>query len=231
MNTPLCRLPSSLCWRRCSSFDWLWHHHSVLPAIDHVARPCLPVAGDCDRRLVVADLCTVPVPFGPVMGNLSDRFGRRPVLLGSLFGFAVDFLVMAFAPNLAWLFATRMLTGIFGATNGPSQSVIADVLALMTVRACSAISAPPSESGSWRGRPWADCLPNSIRACPSMLPAPWQPRISLWRVCTARDAGQRAPAPVRLEAGKSGRRAPHGPKTARAPAHFRRLSGVAARQP
>ena len=65
--------------------------------------------------------------FGPVMGNLSDRFGRRPVLLGSLFGFAVDFLVMAFAPNLAWLFATRMLTGIFGATNGPSQSVIADV--------------------------------------------------------------------------------------------------------
>ena len=65
--------------------------------------------------------------FGPVMGNLSDRLGRRPVLLGSLFGFAVDFLVMAFAPSLAWLFATRMLTGIFGATNGPSQSVIADV--------------------------------------------------------------------------------------------------------
>lgn len=65
--------------------------------------------------------------FGPVMGNLSDRLGRRPVLLGSLFGFAVDFLVMAFAPSLVWLFATRMLTGIFGATNGPSQSVIADV--------------------------------------------------------------------------------------------------------
>ncbi len=65
--------------------------------------------------------------FGPVMGNLSDRFGRRPILLGSLFGFAADFLVMAFAPSLAWLFAARVLTGIFGATNGPSQSVIADV--------------------------------------------------------------------------------------------------------
>jgi len=67
--------------------------------------------------------------FGPVMGNLSDRFGRRPVLLGSLFGFAVDFVVMAFAPTLAWLFAARMLTGIFGASNGPSQSVIADITA------------------------------------------------------------------------------------------------------
>ena len=66
---------------------------------------------------------------GPVMGNLSDRFGRRLVLLGSLFGFAVDFVVMAFAPTLAWLFAARMLTGVFGASNGPSQSVIADITA------------------------------------------------------------------------------------------------------
>lgn len=67
--------------------------------------------------------------FGPVMGNLSDRFGRRLVLLGSLFGFAVDFVVMAFAPTLAWLFAARILTGVFGASNGPSQSVIADITA------------------------------------------------------------------------------------------------------
>jgi DHA1 family tetracycline resistance protein-like MFS transporter len=67
--------------------------------------------------------------FGPVMGNLSDRFGRRLVLLGSLFGFAIDFIVMAFAPTLAWLFAARILTGIFGASNGPSQSVIADITA------------------------------------------------------------------------------------------------------
>ena len=59
--------------------------------------------------------------FGPVMGNLSDRFGRRPVLLGSLLGFAVDFTIMALAPTLAWLFATRILTGIFGASNGPSH--------------------------------------------------------------------------------------------------------------
>ena len=65
--------------------------------------------------------------FSPIIGNLSDRFGRRPVLLGSLAGFAIDFGVMAFAPTLMWLFIARALTGIFGATNGPAQSVIADI--------------------------------------------------------------------------------------------------------
>ena len=59
--------------------------------------------------------------FGPIMGNLSDRFGRRPILLGSLLGFALDFLILAFAPSLAWLFVARIFTGIFGATNGPAQ--------------------------------------------------------------------------------------------------------------
>lgn len=67
--------------------------------------------------------------FGPVVGNLSDRFGRRPVLLLSLAGFALDFVAMAFAPTLAWLFVVRALAGIFGATNGPAQSVIADIAA------------------------------------------------------------------------------------------------------
>ncbi len=65
--------------------------------------------------------------FSPIVGNLSDRFGRRPILLGSLFGFAFDFVVLAFAQNLLWLFVARAATGLFGATNGPSQSVIADI--------------------------------------------------------------------------------------------------------
>ena len=63
----------------------------------------------------------------PIVGNLSDRFGRRPVLLLSLFGFAVDFLILALAPTLFWLFVARALTGIFGAINGPAQSVVADI--------------------------------------------------------------------------------------------------------
>ncbi len=67
--------------------------------------------------------------FSPVVGNLSDRFGRRPILLGSLAGFSFDFLVLAFAPSLFWLFIARALTGVFGATNGPAQSVIADITA------------------------------------------------------------------------------------------------------
>lgn len=50
-------------------------------------------------------------------------------MLASLAGFALDFAVLAFAPNLLWLFVARSLTGIFGATNGPSQSVIADISA------------------------------------------------------------------------------------------------------
>lgn len=65
--------------------------------------------------------------FSPIVGNLSDRFGRRPVLLGSLAGFVLDFAIMAMAPTLVWLFVARALSGIFGATNGPAQSVIADI--------------------------------------------------------------------------------------------------------
>ena len=65
--------------------------------------------------------------FSPLMGNLSDRFGRRPILLASVGGFAIDFLVLAVAPSLVWLFAVRFFAGVFGASNAPAQSVIADV--------------------------------------------------------------------------------------------------------
>lgn len=65
--------------------------------------------------------------FSPIMGNLADRFGRRPVLLISLAGFAIDFLIMAVAPSLFWVFVARVVAGVFGATNGPAQAVIADI--------------------------------------------------------------------------------------------------------
>ncbi|WBH16802.1 MFS transporter [Sphingomonas radiodurans] len=64
---------------------------------------------------------------GPVIGNLSDRFGRRRVLLISLICFGVDYTLMAFAPTLAWLFLGRAIAGIAGATYGPANAVIADV--------------------------------------------------------------------------------------------------------
>lgn len=64
---------------------------------------------------------------GPVLGNLGDRFGRRPILLFSAIAFALDYLLMAAAPTLAWLFAGRLVAGIAGATYGPAYAVLADV--------------------------------------------------------------------------------------------------------
>src|SRR5580704_18165004 len=64
---------------------------------------------------------------GPVLGQLSDRFGRRPVLLISLFGLMVDFLFMAFAPTLAWLFVGRVLNGATAASFSTANAYVADV--------------------------------------------------------------------------------------------------------
>lgn len=65
--------------------------------------------------------------WAPVIGNLSDRYGRRPVLLFSLFGFAVDYLVVAFAPTIWWLFIGRLVAGITGASITTAMAYIADV--------------------------------------------------------------------------------------------------------
>lgn len=64
---------------------------------------------------------------GPILGNLSDRFGRRPVLLCSMAAFGADYLLMAWAPTLAWLFVGRALAGIAGALYSPAAAYIADV--------------------------------------------------------------------------------------------------------
>jgi DHA1 family tetracycline resistance protein-like MFS transporter len=65
--------------------------------------------------------------FSPVLGSLSDRYGRRPILLFSLFGFGLDYLVLAFAPSIAWLFIARIFAGITGASFGTATAYIADV--------------------------------------------------------------------------------------------------------
>ena len=65
--------------------------------------------------------------FAPVLGNLSDLIGRRPVLLFSLFGFGIDYLFMAFAPTIAWLFVGRLIAGIAGASSTTATAYIADV--------------------------------------------------------------------------------------------------------
>lgn len=65
--------------------------------------------------------------FAPILGALSDRFGRRPIILISLFGLGVDYLILAFAPNLAWLFIGRVVAGIMGASITAANAYIADI--------------------------------------------------------------------------------------------------------
>jgi len=65
--------------------------------------------------------------FAPILGRLSDRFGRRPIILLSLSGNFISYIIMAFAPNLWVLFLSRFLAGITGANISASQAYIADV--------------------------------------------------------------------------------------------------------
>lgn len=65
--------------------------------------------------------------FAPVIGNLSDKYGRRPVLLSSLLGFGVDYLFLAFAPTIWLLFVGRIVAGITGASFTTASAYIADV--------------------------------------------------------------------------------------------------------
>lgn len=65
--------------------------------------------------------------FSPVLGSLSDRFGRRPVILASLFGSGIDYLVLAWAPTLGWLYVARIVSGITAANFSAASAYIADV--------------------------------------------------------------------------------------------------------
>ena len=86
----------------------------------------LSVASEYNGLLTLA-YASMQFVFGPVIGNLSDRYGRRPVLLFSLFGFSIDYLFLAFAPTIAWLFVGRIIAGITGASFTTASAYIADV--------------------------------------------------------------------------------------------------------
>lgn len=65
--------------------------------------------------------------FAPILGSLSDRYGRRPVLLFSLLGFGLDYIFLAFAPSIGWLFLGRMISGITGASITTASAYMADI--------------------------------------------------------------------------------------------------------
>ncbi|MEN9347420.1 MAG: hypothetical protein RLZZ77_931 [Bacteroidota bacterium] len=65
--------------------------------------------------------------FSPLLGNLSDTYGRRPILLISLLGLGLDYLFLAFAPSIEWFFVGRIVSGIMGASFTTASAYIADI--------------------------------------------------------------------------------------------------------
>ncbi|SMG09397.1 TCR/Tet family MFS transporter [Sphingobacterium psychroaquaticum] len=63
----------------------------------------------------------------PIIGNLSDKYGRRPIILISLFGFAIDYILLALAPSIGWLFFGRVIAGLTGASISTASAYIADI--------------------------------------------------------------------------------------------------------
>ena len=77
--------------------------------------------------ILLAAFAVMQFLFSPVLGNLSDQFGRRPILLMSLFGFGIDYLFLVFAPNFGLLFVGRIIAGIMGASFTTASAYIADI--------------------------------------------------------------------------------------------------------
>ena len=88
--------------------------------------------------LLTASYAAAQFAFAPLWGRLSDRVGRRPVLLATIAGTALSLLALALAPSLVWLFAARILAGAFAANVGVASAYIADVT-------------PPEERTRWMG--------------------------------------------------------------------------------
>lgn len=101
----------------------------------------IPVLPELVKELVGGETATAALYLGgitgayslmqflcaPVVGALSDRYGRRPILLASMFGFAVNFLIQAYAPTIVWLLVGRLIAGVMGASFTTANAYIADV--------------------------------------------------------------------------------------------------------
>lgn len=101
----------------------------VMPVLPDVIRKF--IQGESDVAQVygyfIAIFALLQFLCAPVLGRLSDKYGRRPVLLISLFGTGIDYLFMAFAPNLGLLFLGRLISGICGASYTVATAYLADI--------------------------------------------------------------------------------------------------------
>ena len=77
--------------------------------------------------VIISTYATMQFLCAPVLGALSDRYGRRPVILISLFGLGTDYLIQGWAPSISWLFLGRILAGIMGSSITTANAYIADV--------------------------------------------------------------------------------------------------------
>ncbi len=84
-------------------------------------------SGSFSYGLIVALYAAMQFIFGPLLGALSDRFGRRPIILFSLGGLGVHFLLMGIAPTIAWIGIARAVGGMMGASVSVASAYIADV--------------------------------------------------------------------------------------------------------
>ena len=96
---------------------------SLIGSIAHVDTPQASVIGGW---LFVA-YSAMQFLFAPIIGNLSDAYGRRPVLLIAIAGLGIDYAVTALAPSVGWLFAGRLIAGICGASFSTANAFIADI--------------------------------------------------------------------------------------------------------
>jgi DHA1 family tetracycline resistance protein-like MFS transporter len=99
----------------------------VIPKlIEHLIKGDISQASSYAGWLTAA-YATMQFAFAPLIGNLSDKFGRRPVLLCSLLGFSIDYTFSAFAPTIGWLFVGRIVAGITGASFTTATAYIEDI--------------------------------------------------------------------------------------------------------
>lgn len=99
----------------------------VLPGlIKELSGKSLAEASEYGGLLLVAYAASQFI-FSPVVGALSDKYGRRPILLISLFGLGLDYIFLSFAPSIAWLFVGRIIAGITGASFTTAMAYIADI--------------------------------------------------------------------------------------------------------
>lgn len=99
----------------------------VLPRlIQNLTGGNLSVAADYGGYLMAA-YALAQFVFSPVLGGLSDQFGRRPILLISLFGLGIDYVFLSFAPSVFWLFVGRIIAGLAGASVSTALAYIADI--------------------------------------------------------------------------------------------------------